>query len=83
MTDHPTPTTMPCPHGGAPLPDPTPNPCRETCRETCTECGHHLTTAEQRHLEHKERGRAAIARARAEWEAHKANHPRTTTRRTA
>lgn len=74
MTDHPTPTTMPCPHGCATLLDPT---------TPCTECGHHLTTAEQRHLEHKERGRAAIARARAEWEAHKANHPRTTTRRTA
>lgn len=69
-------TTMPCPRGCATVLDPT---------TPCTECGHHLTLAEQRHLEHKDRGRAAIAQARAHWEQWKHDHPRTTTstRRTA
>lgn len=65
-------TTMPCPRGCATVLDPT---------TPCTECGHHLTLAEQRHLEQRDRVRAAIARTRAEWEAHKATHP-TSTRRT-
>lgn len=72
MTDHPTPAAMPCPNGCA---------HHLTPADTCPHCGHTLTIAEQRRLETKDRGRAAISQARAEWEAHKAANPRTTTTR--
>lgn len=76
MTGHPTPASMPCPHGCA---------HHLTPDTTCPHCGHTLTIAEVRRLEQKDRGRAALSRVRAEWEAHKAANPRptTTTRRTA
>ncbi len=69
MTGQPTPVpvAMPCPHGCAHQLAP---------GDTCPHCGHQLTIAEQRRLEQKDRGRAAIARARAEWERFKDDHPR-------
>jgi hypothetical protein len=67
MTAHPTPASTPCPNG-----------CNHqlTPDTTCPHCGHRLTIAEQRRLATRDRGRAALARTKAEWDRWKEQNPR-------